>query len=127
MAVERLNNSYYEETGKRLSNTSQLKLFPIMLDEDKETKFLNLFRSYKLNDEVQTDVVFFETYEVSNGEFWDDISYNIYGTPQLWWVIALINNIVNPFEELEEGDNIKVLRESYIYNLIKDMESFSDL
>ena len=127
MAVDRVDNSYYKETGNRLSNTSQLKLFPIMLDKDKTTKFLNLFRSYKLNDSVQTDVVFFETYEVSNGEFWDDIAYNVYGTPQLWWVIALINNIVNPFEELEEGDNIKVLRESYIYNLIKDMESFSDL
>ena len=127
MAVDRVDNSYYKETGNRLSNTSQLKLFPIMLDKDKTTKFLNLFRSYKLNDSVQTDVVFFETYEVSNGEFWDDIAYNVYGTPQLWWVIGLINNIVNPFEELEEGDNVKVLRESYIYNLIKDMESFSDL
>ena len=127
MAVERTNTSYFEETGTRLSNTSQLKLFPIFLDSDRETKFLNLFRSYKLNEDVQTDVVFFGSYEVSNDEFWDDIAFNLYGVPQLWWVIALINNVVNPYEELTGGDNIKILKEDYIYNLIKDLEELSDL
>jgi len=127
VAVEKTNTSYFEETGNRLSNTSQLKLFPIFLDNDRETKFLNLFRSYKLNEDVQTDVVFFGTHEVSNDEFWDDIAYKLYGVPQLWWVIALINNVVNPFEELSDGDNIKILKEDYIYNLIKDLEQLSDL
>jgi len=127
VSVEKTNTSYFEETGIRLSNTSQLKLFPIFLDNDRETKFLNLFRSYKLNEDVQTDVVFFGSYEVSNDEFWDDIAYKLYGIPQLWWVIALINNVVNPFEELSDGDNIKILKEDYIYNLIKDLEELSDL
>lgn len=127
MAVEKTNTSYFEETGIKLSNTSQLKLFPIFLDNDRETKFLNLFRSYKLNEDVQTDVVFFGSYEVSNDEFWDDIAYKLYGIPQLWWVIALINNVVNPFEELSDGDNIKILKEDYIYNLVKDLEELSDL
>ena len=127
MAVEKTGSSYFEETEIRLSNTSQLKLFPIFLDNDRETKFLNLFRSYKLNEDVQTDVVFFGSYEVSNDEFWDDIAYKLYGIPQLWWVIALINNVVNPFEELSDGDNIRILKEEYIYNLIKDLEELSDL
>lgn len=127
MAVERTNTSYFEETGIKLSNISQLKLFPIFLDNDRETKFLNLFRSYRLNEDVQTDVVFFGSYEVSNDEFWDDIAYKLYGIPQLWWVIALINNVVNPYEELSDGDNIKILKEDYIYNLIKDLEELSDL
>ena len=27
----------------------------------------------------------------------DIVSYNFYGTPTFWWVIALANNIINPF------------------------------
>ena len=35
--------------------------------------------------------------------------------------------VVNPFEELSDGDNIKILKEDYIYNLVKDLEQLSDL
>lgn len=121
-----VKRSFFEETGISLSNTSQLKLFPIFKDIN-GVKFLNLFRSYKLNEQIQSDILLFSSYEVSNGEYWDDIAYKVYGIPQLWWIIALINNVVNPFEELNDGDNIKILKEDYIYNLVKDMERLSDL
>ena len=91
------------------------------------SKFLNIFRSYRLNEDVISDVVFYDTYEVSNDEYWDDIAFSIYGIPQLWWVVALINNVVNPFEELEEGDTLKVLKETYMYTLINDLENLSEL
>ena len=127
MAITKSDETFYEITGKKLSSVSSLKLYPIFLDNDRETKFLNIFRSYRLNEDVISDVVFYDTYEVSNDEYWDDIAFNIYGIPQLWWVVALINNVVNPFEELEEGDTLKVLKETYMYTLINDLENLSEL
>ena len=118
--------SFFQLTGNRKESYSILKLFNILLDSDRQTKFLNLFRSYIINDAITTDVAFFNTYEVANGEYWDNISYNIYETPYLWWVIALINNIVNPFEEIEDGQLINVLREDYIYSLTKDLEKVAE-
>ena len=90
--------SFFELTGVEKSSFSFLRLFNVLLDEDRETKFLNIFRSYIANEDVFTDVAFFETYEVSNGEYWDNVSFNLYQTPYLWWVIALLNNIENQFE-----------------------------
>lgn len=126
MTILKEEKSFYEMTGRRLNNTSLLKLFNILRDHDTEP-FLNIFRSYNLNSEITTDVVYYNTLEVGNDDRWDTISYKLYGTPYLWWIVALINDVSNPFEELEEGTNIKYLREDYLYNLLKDIENLSEL
>lgn len=120
------DKSYFELTGVEKNTFSFLRLFNILLDEDRETTFLNIFRSYIINDNILSDVSFFETYEVSNGEYWDNVSSNLYETPYLWWVIALINNISNPFEELEDGQILTVLREDYVYQLTSDLEKVAE-
>ena len=38
----------------------------------------------------------------------DMISTMVYGTPSLWWVIAMANDIMDPEEELIPGALIKV-------------------
>jgi len=127
MAVtEYTDENFYELTDKQINNFSFLRLFNILLDEDRETKFMNIFRSYILNDSVFTETAFYNTYKVANGEFWDNISYNLYDTPYLWWILAILNNTVNPFEELEDGQIIKVLREDFVYTLVKDLERIAE-
>lgn len=127
MAVsEFTDQSFFELTGTEKSTFSFLRLFNTLLDEDRETKFLNIFRSYIISDDILSDVSFFETYEVSNGEYWDNVSYNLYNTPYLWWVIALLNNVANPFEELEDGDQLNVLRDDYVFQLTSDLEKIAE-
>lgn len=126
MSTRKLTESFYDLTKFRLSNSSILNLFNIMQDSD-DNKFVNFFRSYVFNDDVTTNIVFFDTYQVDNDDWWDTISYKYYGTPYLWWVVALTNNIMNPFEELNTGDDIKILKEQYIYQLLKEMKSISEL
>lgn len=129
MAVSEYTEKSYEElTGIAKGNFSFLRLFNTLLDNDRETKFINIFRSYKLSDDILSNVSFFETYEVSNGEHWDNVSYQLYNTPFLWWIIAIINQdtIQNPFEDLEDGLQLKVLREEYIYQLIADLEKVAE-
>lgn len=126
MSVKRVEKTYYEETGKRLKNTSLLKLFNILREPD-GTKFMNVFKSYSLNDDILADASVYDTYEVSNNDWWENISHEIYDSVYLWWVIAMMNNVVNPFEELEAGENIKILRSKYLYALFTDIEQISDL
>jgi hypothetical protein len=128
MSVTRYTEkNFFELTGNKISNISQLKLFNILLDDDRETKFMNIFRVARLNTNVTDDVLFFDTYEVPNGYFWDNIAHEIYKIPQLWWILGLMNNTVNPFEELDDGENISVLKEEYVYSLTKDLENLSEL
>ena len=41
-------------------------------------------------------------------------------------MLALLNNIVNPFEELEDGDILTVLRAEYVYTLTGDLEKIAE-
>jgi hypothetical protein len=126
MTVSIIDKTFYEETGNRLSNISYLRLFNMLKDAD-GTKYLNIWRSFVLNEDVTDDTVFYETYDVGNEDWWDNIAYYYYEAPGLWWVIAMMNDVVNPFEELEIGSNIKILKDRYLYQLFKEMEAIKDL
>lgn len=127
MAVTEFTEKNFEElTGSPKNTYSFLRLFNILLDQDRSTKFMNIFRSYVINDRIFSSVNFYGTYEVSNGEFWDNIAFNLYENQYLWWIVALVNNVTNPFEELEDGQLLLVLREEYIYILTKDLEKVAE-
>jgi hypothetical protein len=38
----------------------------------------------------------------------DLISQEFYGTPELWWVVALVNNVVDPLVGFVAGQTIRV-------------------
>jgi len=125
MATKRITEDFYEITNHRLSNVSFLKLFNILQDDD-GNNFLNIFRSFSINEDVMLDIMNFITYETEEDEFSENIAYTIYQNVNLWWIIFLSNNIINPFEELGPGQNIKVLRESFIPLIIREIRDISE-
>lgn len=38
----------------------------------------------------------------------DKVSYKFYGTPRLWWAIAQVNNLVDPFLDLPVGTQLRI-------------------
>jgi len=122
----RLAESFTDITGKDLANTSQLKLFNILEDED-GVKLQNIWRSYSLNPEVAEETYFFTLYNMNDDDWWDNISYAAYETPYLWWILCVMNNIQNPFEEVNPGQETNILRDNYLYQVIKEIEIISDL
>lgn len=120
--IQEIDKTFYERTGIRLLNTSMLNSFKVLKEVQTGTNFLNLFTAYKLNKGLNDRFVF-DTYEVDQSVWWDDISKIHYGTPYLWWVIALTNGVLNPFEELEHGKNIKILKPSLLYQLLKELKA----
>ena len=126
MAVTTVTEDFYEVTGNRLSNSSFLRLFNILEDENTD-RFMNIFRSYVLNKTILDDTVYFYTYDVEADDWWDNISVKYYKTPYLWWTICLMNNIANPYEDLEEGMQLKILKYEYVYYLIKEIRDISEL
>lgn len=40
----------------------------------------------------------------------DRISALFYGTPDLWWLLLLVNNISDPLQSLNEGDQLLIPR-----------------
>ncbi len=51
------------------------------------------------------------------------LSYNAYGTIDLWWLILIINNITNPIKDLPIGQKIKLIKPQYIEQVLQTIES----
>lgn len=127
MAIERLDKQFRELTGKRLNNTSSLNLYNILRDKDEDIDFMNIFRSYVVSDSNFDDRRLYNQHQVTETDWLDNISYRYYDTPALWWLIALTNNIVNPFEDPKAGDSLKILKFEYIYRILREVDAVGDL
>lgn len=117
---------YRKLTNQTLGNSSQLKLFKIGNEISNNTKYLNIFRSYILNKSNLNKSSFYDLYEVDNDDWLDTIAFKVYGSPALWWIIAIVNDISNPFEDLETGNILRILKPNYIYNILKEIKTIGD-
>ena len=59
----------------------------------------NFFRRYSINEDIFDFTVYLNKYAVNQGVRIEYIADQIYGRPELDWVIALTNNIVNIYED----------------------------
>lgn len=126
MASIKVTDSFEDLTGHILSNVSYLKLFNIMQEED-ETKFLNIFRTYEINENLFRDVMYYLVYEVQEEDWWELISHSFYKSVGLWWVTPMANKVINPFEELNKENDIQILVPSIIPILLREMRDIGEL
>ena len=59
----------------------------------------NLLRRVALRTKIKTNVLFFDTYDVKEGETPEIIAHKLYGDPELHWVILMINNVTDRFHQ----------------------------
>ena len=126
METKETNKTFYEETGKRLKNSSQIKLFSILKDVSTNVTFLNIFKSYIINDDMSSKVLY-DSYTVDEEEFWDNISQRVYGIPDIWWIIPMMNEVVNPYEYLEAGKEIFIIKAQYLYQILKKISNIGGI
>jgi nucleoid-associated protein YgaU len=93
--------------------------FNIYKDSDNDFNYYNLLRSINIFPAEDTDVE--ESYVIKYSDTWLSISYNIYNTIELWWIICAYNQIQNPTTMPEPGTVIKILKASYISAIINEL------
>lgn len=69
--------------------------------------FYNLSKKVTFPDDI--DPSYYETITYNANEPLTNLSYRMYNTQHLWWLILYTNNIFNPFEMPESGTLLKVL------------------
>lgn len=111
---------------RRLPVSSMLRMYNVLRDWDGDN-FVNVFKTFSVNDETLEKQDVYELHVVDEDDWWDNISYKFYGTPYFWWTIALINDTENPFESLEPGEEVRVLRIEYLYILLDDVKEIARL
>jgi nucleoid-associated protein YgaU len=83
--LENLFNVYQEENGLYYYNILQSIIFPQDLPK-----------------------ALFTSYIITYGDTWPFISYKVYESPNLWWLILLANNIDNPLILPEPGKELNI-------------------
>lgn len=124
--MEDSDKKFRELTNYRLRNTSLLHQFNILQDED-GNYLLNIWKSYSIPDDIKNNEDYTFEHDVDNNDWWDSIAYDYYENENLWWVVALTNDVVNPFEELTPGETIDILDDRFLYQVIKEIKNISEL
>jgi uncharacterized membrane protein YgcG len=59
----------------------------------------NLFRRIKIRDDLSDVILGFEKYTIENNERPDQVADKVYGNVNYDWVVLLVNNIINVYDE----------------------------
>ena len=70
-------------------------LYPDFLDKSKLKLSKNLFRKVRPRDNYNSSFVLSKKYTIQPGETPDRIAFALYGDPEWYWTILLVNNIVD--------------------------------
>lgn len=69
--------------------------------DDKNYKLAtDILKRYAIDSRVKEFADIFILYQMKDGEKSQDIAYRLYGDARLHWVIYLMNNIIDPYEDL---------------------------
>ena len=61
------------------------------------TTVTDIFRRVKIRSKIADNVSLLDRYDVHDGEKPEDVAYKIYGDSDYFWVVTLVNNIVNRY------------------------------
>jgi len=59
------------------------------------TKVKNLFRRIKIREDIFQDATTFEKYQIKGDDRPDNVADEVYGNPELDWLVLISNNIIN--------------------------------
>ena len=83
----------------------------------------DIFRRIKLKNKIRDNLVILDKYDLTDGEKPEDVAFKIYGSVDYYWVVLLINNIVDRyydwpmgFQEFEDYVNDKYAEPGAIHH-----------
>jgi nucleoid-associated protein YgaU len=114
-----MNQNSIKELPK-LRNENYANIFKVYQDKDNRY-FYNLLQTVVIPSNLP--IGYYDNYSVVYGDTWPFISYKVYDTPNLWWVIINTNNIQNPTAQLEPGTQLKILKSQYVSLILNEIKT----
>ena len=81
----------------------------------------NIMRTLYILDVDFIENNYFQYYRVNENETWNSISYNIYGTNRLYWLILKLNGIKDPLFDPVPGSKLKYISEDDALEVIESI------
>ena len=104
----------FQEDITELSILEQYRyenIFKIYETGNKDFFYYNILKKIRLPDELDDNLV--NTVAYNEALPVTTLSYRIYGTTYLWWLIMVVNRISNP-AKISGGTRIKYIKKEYL-------------
>lgn len=105
-----------------LRNENYENIFNVYTDENNQY-YYNLLQTVTIPTNLPPG--YFLEYSVIYGDTWPLISYKQYKTPNLWWVIVSVNNIIDPTQQPVPGTAIKTLKNRAVSIILSQISNQS--
>jgi hypothetical protein len=115
MKTNDIKNVQYKIFEPQLEN-----LFNVYEDDESKKYFYNILKTVNIPEDLDAEV--FDYYPVKFGDMWTTIAYKFYSNVSLWWVICSANQILDPTKIPEVGTIIKVIKNSYIPEILNQLK-----
>jgi hypothetical protein len=106
-----------EKSKTSFHNYDMANIFNVY--DDDGVLFFNFNNTINLESDIDRTLYTEHLYNLSDD--WYSLSQKYYGTSRLWWTILIANNIVNPFDDIQPGTKMKILKGSVISEIISQM------
>ena len=87
-----------------------------------KTTLQNLFTKYEIIVDYKLNLDFFLQYHIDNDEFIETVANKAYGMPEYWWIIALFNNITEPFKQWPLTQSQLITMATHLYQTYGDYD-----
>lgn len=125
MTIKKSDKSYLDIKSIGLDNYDMLNMFNVLIDEE-ETYFFNIFKEFTISSTIMENQSYLNNIIVID-PWWENISYSYYNLIELWWLVCVVNDVLNPFEEIEEAQTLTMLPKNIIMLLQNDMSVINNL
>ena len=88
-------------------------------NDDNGYYYYNLLQSVVLPQNLPES--FFISYTTVPGDTLPFISYKLFNTINLWWIICIANNITNPIDPIDSGLLLKIPNTNIVREILKQI------
>ena len=109
----------------KITNLQELELyryeniFKVYTTGKKNYFYYNILKKIKTPKELNKNL--YDTVQLPIAMPLTTLSYKIYGTTYLWWMIMVINDIKNP-AKIESGKEIKIIKKDFLKVVLESIK-----
>jgi hypothetical protein len=83
-------------------------------------RFFNLLKNISIFPSENSEIE--DEYIADGVDTWYSISFKLYGTINLWWLVCLYNGTINPFNPIKSKTVLKVLKGEYVGIVLNEIK-----
>ena len=109
------------QINKNISKYDMCNILSVV--EKGEKSYFNLCKNINFKNLNYLSSELFTIYEILENDTWPGISYKVYNTIDLWWLICKFNNVKNPFKELTVGKILRIPSEELVDIILETIKN----